>query len=635
MVKNTTLFSFIFMLTLMVQQANAQCTAIINTFPYNEGFENADDGKWTSFPANSWACGLPATTKQVIQSAGSGVKCWIVGGLSASSYASGNSELRSPCFNFTTLTNPEISFKVFWETERRFDGATFQYSLDNGNNFTTLGTVNSPANCQGTNWYTYTPINFLGGEPGWSGNIQTGGGGGNNCLYGLGSGTWVTAKHNMAMLAGQSNVIFRFYFGAGTQCNDFDGFAVDDIYIAEAPPPNVANFSYTCGLNGAVQFTNLSSACSVQWDFGEPASGANNSSTLDNPAHTYLTLGQSYVVTMTANFPAGPVIKTATIYTVNATPQINASSACFGDNNWALSAATPTGGPSSIYTYSWNTNPVQTSQSVSNLPDIAGQYLVTVSSPGACSSTFAFSFNDPLPLNVAVVTSAAKCGNNNGSISSTLTGGTVPYQYLWNTSPVQLTSSIINLAPGMYDLTVTDDNGCSKQVPGIEIKAEVNIVNASLGPDITICPGQSLVLNPGSFASYKWQDNSTNPTYTVTQTGDYSVQVVDADGCTGSGSVKITVDCKDIYFPSAFTPNGDASNPGFGAIGDIASLQQYSLDVYNRYGQKVFSSTDPNKKWDGRYKGVPSDMQTFIWIATYTQRSRVKQARKGTITLIR
>jgi gliding motility-associated-like protein len=144
-----------------------------------------------------------------------------------------------------------------------------------------------------------------------------------------------------------------------------------------------------------------------------------------------------------------------------------------------------------------------------------------------------------------------------------------------------------------------------------------------------------LVLNPGSFASYKWQDNSTNPTFTVTQTGDYSVQVVDADGCTGSGAVKITVDCKDVYFPSAFTPNGDITNPGFGVIGDIASLQQYSIDIYNRYGQKVFSSTDPNKKWDGRFKGVPSDMQTFIWFATYTQRGRIKQTRKGTITLIR
>ncbi len=201
------------------------------------------------------------------------------------------------------------------------------------------------------NWFTYTPIQYLSDEPGWSGNIQTSGGSGGNCVYGMGSGNWVFAKHNMGLLAGAGNVMFRFYFGAGTQCNDFDGFAIDDIHIDETPPPNVANFSYTCGLNGEVQFTNNSSACSVQWDFGDPASGSNTSSQV-NPVHTFSVPGQSYTVTLTANFPSGPAYKTITIYTLAATPVITSYNQCYGDSNVGLAVNNVSGEKTVVYLYS-------------------------------------------------------------------------------------------------------------------------------------------------------------------------------------------------------------------------------------------------------------------------------------------
>ncbi len=96
----------------------------------------------------------------------------------------------------------------------------------------------------------------------------------------------------------------------------------------------------------------------------------------------------------------------------------------------------------------------------------------------------------------------------------------------------------------------------------------------------------------------------------------------------------MTVDCKGVFFPSAFTPNSDAVNPAFGPVGDIGSLREYSLVVYNRYAEVVFSSTDPFKKWDGSFKGKAQDTQSFVWTAKYILQGKPVQT-KGTVLILR
>ena len=83
-------------------QPMAQCTGGINSFPYNEGFETST-GSWVSGGAgNDWAWGTPS--KPVISSAGGGSKCWVIGGLTGSSYTNAEASwLQSPCFDFSSL----------------------------------------------------------------------------------------------------------------------------------------------------------------------------------------------------------------------------------------------------------------------------------------------------------------------------------------------------------------------------------------------------------------------------------------------------------------------------------------------------------------------------------------------------
>ncbi|HRI22160.1 MAG TPA: hypothetical protein PLA68_14455, partial [Panacibacter sp.] len=123
----------------------AQCTVTVSNFPYSENFETSN-GNWVSGGTGAdWAWGTPV--KKTINTAGSGLKCWITGGLNKTAYNPGqNSWLKSPCFNFSNLKDPYIKFKVFWETAAIVDGANLQYSTDNGATWLLAGSTNETNN---------------------------------------------------------------------------------------------------------------------------------------------------------------------------------------------------------------------------------------------------------------------------------------------------------------------------------------------------------------------------------------------------------------------------------------------------------------------------------------------------------
>src|SRR5690606_4979897 len=177
------------------------------------------------------------------------------------------------------------------------------------------------------------------------------------------------------------------------------------------------------------------------------------------------------------------------------------------------------------------------------------------------------------------------CGNADGSIALQPSGGNMPYQIIWNNGTNG--SELLNLNAGIYSAEIIDARGCSSHTGDIVLTAVTAPLNISLGNSRNVCNGQTIILQPGSgYASYVWQDGSTLPQYTVTTPGEYSVQVSDGFGCEGTASVQITGYCNDLYFPSAFTPNGDLLNDTFGALGETAGVSNYLLVVYGRWGQE-------------------------------------------------
>ena len=596
----------------------AQC---ITSFPYTEGFETGSGGWTPGGTASEWSLGTPI--KPVISSAGAGTRSWITGTLTQSFYANNqNSTLTSPCFDFTGLTAPYIRFLLFWETERKYDGASLQYSIDNGSTWTTLGSNADAVACPSSNWFNTTGITALGGADGWSGNIQptapcTGG-------AGNGSGAWVLAQRGMPQLAGRSNVRFRFRFASGSVCNGYDGFAVDNIWIGEAPSTD-ASFTYSCTGANSVSFTANTTACSPSftWDFGDPASGTSNTSALINPTHSYSDPGK-YTITLQVKPQGLPTVtrtREVTILGVNVIQ--SAGITCNGAKTAALRAEVV---PAGSYTYSWNTVPVQLTAGATGLG--AGSYTVTVDGTGACSASETVTLTEPAKLTHTRNLVQPECGGANGAATIAVNGGVAPYSYTWSNGGSGSSGS--NLLPGNYAVAIADANGCT-DTARFTLSDQSNLL-VSLGNDTAFCPGGQVVLSPGSFDSYSWQDGSANPTFTVTASGKYSVVVRSAAGCTATDTVEITVDCSDIYFPTAFTPNGDGRTDDFGPAGNLAAIRNYRLQVYNRWGQLVFSSDNPFKKW----KAGDSGTEAFVWLATYSLLGRQEVLhRKGVITVIR
>jgi hypothetical protein len=199
--------------------------------------------------------------------------------------------------------------------------------------------------------------------------------------------------------------------------------------------------------------------------------------------------------------------------------------------------ATVTGG-SAPYRYAWSNG--ATTATISNVA--AATYQVTVTDAAGCSGTQVATVSQPTAISLFVDALDAACTNGNGRITNTVSGGTAPYTYLWNTGATTL--SLTNLSSGTYTLTVTDASGCTR--------VSTTTINLSAPPTVNLTPTNvgCVGANTGSVAavvtggtapySYAWSNNATSATITGVAAGTYSVTVTDARGCTSTRSVTLT-----------------------------------------------------------------------------------------------
>ncbi len=601
--------------------------ACINTFPYIEDFETTN-GNWVSGgTGNDWAWG--AIGKPQIAQAASGNNCWVTGGLTTSFYNFGErSYVQSPCFDFSALQSPYVSFNIYWETEKTYDGANFQYSTNGGTTWQNVGSSSDPADCTNANWYNTSNITNLNGlatpREGWAGNVQATSG---SCQGGSGSNGWKLAKHCMPYLAGQANVIFRFAFGAGTQCNDFDGFAFDDITIGEAPAP-VIDFTSVCTGN-TISFTGTYTLCPNQfsWIFGDGSTGTGLT-----VSHTYTTTG-NYNVTFTVGGGCTmPINITKPVQMISVTASA-VNVLCNGGNN-GKAFVTATGG--SNYSYTWNTSPVQITDTAFNL--VAGTYTVTVGAPNFCAVTASTTVNQPAAIANTFSIGADTCHTAVGKITASPTGGNLPYQFAWSNGSSANPAS--NLAEGNYTVTISDANGCS--VSAQAFVPNVSGISVVLNHENVSCygtgNGQIAATATGGTQpySYLWSNAANTASINQLTEGTYTLTVTDASNCSASDSLVLTKEvCPSyIYFPTAFSPNGDGANDLFKPKYSI-DLKKYFIRVYNRWGEEVYESNDVNEGWDGVYQGINQPLSVFVWYAEYSFIDGKKHTQAGNVTLVK
>jgi hypothetical protein len=248
------------------------------------------------------------------------------------------------------------------------------------------------------------------------------------------------------------------------------------------------------------------------------------------------------------------------------------SVACYGDQT---GSATVSAAGIAPFTYLWSNGDV--TSSVSNLA--GGNYSVTVTDATGCAGAQSFTIAEPAALSLSMSGTNSQCQGGPGSATANVQGGTAPYTYAWGGG--QTTSSISNLSPGSYTVDILDANGCdisgSVQVSGsAAVVASLSVVSSTCGSS-----NGEITVNVSSGTapySYSWIPNvSTTATATGLTTGNYSVTITDANGCTTSqsatiGSSSISLAVANVVDATCGNANGSATVAGSGGVGSYSYM---------------------------------------------------------------
>jgi len=193
-------------------------------------------------------------------------------------------------------------------------------------------------------------------------------------------------------------------------------------------------------------------------------------------------------------------------------------------------------------------------------------------------------------------------------------------------------------AQGNYTVSlVATDKFCGAITSRVSTQVyQVPVFN--LGEDKIFCPGITAEIGvaPTMGFTYLWSNGAVNSKIITGAVSNTYRLSVDNNGCTAQDEVFIKVlDNCLIKVPGAFTPNGDGVNDKLKAINaDLAT--NFSLRVYNRFGQLLFSTSNPVSGWDGFYKGAPAQTGTYVWQLSYVHPvTKLPVYEKGTSILIR
>lgn len=424
------------------------------------------------------------------------------------------------------------------------------------------------------------------------------------------------------------------------------------IIVNSQPEPGFISPN-VCLTDAFAQFTDTSKIASGSittwaWDFGDPASGALNTSALQNPKHKYNSVGV-YNITLTTTSNNGCVASITKAFTVNgAVPKANFNVL----NNTGLCSNTDVQLQNTSTVDFGNITKVEIYWDLANNPsafDAEGN-----PAPNKIYTHLYPNFQTPLSKTCQV-----KFRSYSGSIcvdeiTKSITVNASPLvQFLpisdtcFNINPFAITqASEIGGVPGtgafsgpgimngsnMFDpavagvgthtirYTFTSNTGC------VDYKGQTitiyPIVNVNAGPDRTVLEDATITLEPivtGNALQYLWTPNQylnnnsiLNPVVSGVQDITYTLNVTGTGGCIFSDQVFVKV-LKFPNVPNTFTPNNDGINDTW-MIDHLADYPNVRVQVFNRYGQLVFERKGYTKPWDGTMNGKSLPFGTYYYV---------------------
>jgi len=454
---------------------------------------------------------------------------------------------------------------------------------------------------------------------------------------------------------------------------------------------NFASQSTSCngGIDGIIEVINISGGvfnptpvkADFSWSPNLAPIGAPNNLEWEGGAGTYNVVvtdvqGCSLIDTVIIDEPDPiEVSLDPLIYGVDASGN-NIHVSCFGSSDGEL--VTIVSGGNNGYTYSIgstnNTSGIFTGLS-------SGSVTVDVEDVKACLGQATIVLNSPTAVNLDLTPYVNDFGNNiscfggsDGSIVTTVSGG-IPedngtYNYSWSNGATS--QDVVGLTAGTYTCVVTDANGCSDNMSVTLIEPnetfDANVITTNYGgpgnqvytiefQDLTTdnsgnpitdlthewCWDYSVFFNE-NIQAYDTICNQSPLSFTNTEffsydfdiIGSNSIYVVVTDNSTGcKDKVDFTIDVQGM--PEAnniFSPNGDGVNDVF-SFGEYA-MDKMNVEIYNRWGERVYSWDGENKSWDGNgVDGQPLSEGVYFYVLQATGQDGYHYEKKGSITLVR
>jgi gliding motility-associated-like protein len=307
-----------------------------------------------------------------------------------------------------------------------------------------------------------------------------------------------------------------------------------DINGSTAPVPSLANhqdvscFGLFDGATG-ISVTGGTAPVTCLWSSGQTTFLLNNI-----PAGTY-TVTVTDAMGCTASL-TDIVIQPALLSILQQQVQ---DVACFGEATGSATL-TASGGSGSL-TWSWNGNG-SVSGTIANVS--AGTYTATVTDQNGCSASLAVTISQPAaPIALQETITHTTCGNSDGSVSVTASGGTGPYNFQWSTGASG--TSVSSLVPGIYTVTVTDQNNCTFAAPYVVQASDAPVISVNNVTGVLCNGGNTGAISLGvtgglSPYNWSWQGGvSTGPSASNLPAGSYNITVTDQSGC--SSYIQVTI----------------------------------------------------------------------------------------------